>query len=278
MRMEASGDAASTVFERAAVMPAKVTVIAYGHAVRDVSVAAEKHGSTVPGRRPRAEAPAKPGIDPDRDSRIEAQPYSPHHACGRRQNDEARIGNKQRAPDGPWIVIRNKNHGRVNRHDLDQAGFYHDALLRRRHQYLRILRLQPHRLNGVHDVAGLVVIGVAKLRRPGAVFRQIVERGGEFDKTLNGRVPIHGIRPCGALIRGQIHVLVEPGIGRGDLARIGGGSQNLSHQRVRIEGDRGHELIQLYRVQIDVRSRGRLGVQIRLRCRNQQQGKYERHH
>jgi hypothetical protein len=275
--MKASRDAASTVFKRAAVMSAKVPVIADGHAVRDVSIASEQHGPSIPRRRPRAEAPTEPGIDTNRNSRIEGQPDSPHDAGRRWQHHEARVGNKQRAPDRPGIVIRNENHGWIHRHNLDKAGFHHHALLRSRHQHLRILRLQPHRLDGVHHVTGLVVIGVAELRRPGAVFRQIVERGWEFDETLNGRIPIHGVRPCGALIRGQIHVLVKPGIGRGDLVRIRRGGQDLSHQRIRIESDRGDELIELYRVQIDVR-RLRLRVQIRLRCHDQQQRKHESHH
>jgi len=133
-----------------------------------------------------------------------------------------------------------------------------------------LLRLQPHGLDGVHDVSGLVVIGVNELRRPSAVFRQIVEDGRKLDETFDGRVPRHVVGPGRALIRGQIHVLVQPGIRRGNLIRIRGSSQYLSDQRVRIESNRGHQLIQLRRVQVDVRWRGRLRVQIQLCYWNQQ--------
>jgi hypothetical protein len=133
-------------------------------------------------------------------------------------------------------------------------------------------------LDSIHDVSGLVVISIAQLRRPGVVLRQSVKFRGELYETFDGRVPRHVVSPGRALIRGLIHVLVEPGIGLGHLIRICGSSQYLSDQRVRIEGNRGHQLIQLHRVQLDIGRRGRLRVQIQLGCRYQQQRKRERHH
>jgi hypothetical protein len=86
-------------------------------------------------------------------------------------------------------------------------------------------------------------------------------------------VPWHVVRPGRALIRGQIHVLIQPGICLSNLVRIRGCSQYLSDQRVRIESNRGHQLIQLHRIQIDVRSRrGRLCVHQSC-CQNQQRRK-----
>ena len=276
--MKASWDAATTMFERAPIVTAKMPMIVDRHAVRNVCVATKKHGPAPPGRRPRAETPAETRIDPNRDSRGEAKSDSPHDAGRRRQHNKARIGDKQPPPDAPRIVIGNVNHTRIDRHNIDHAGVYNYTLLRRRNQHVRLLRLQPHGLDSVHDVSGLVVIGVAQLRRPGGVLREIVEDGGKRREAFDGRVPIHGVRPGRTLIRGQSHVLVQPGIRRGNLVRIRGTSQYLSDQRVRIESNRGHELIQLHRVQLDVRRRGRLRVQIQLCCRNQQQRKHERHH
>jgi hypothetical protein len=115
-----------------------------------------------------------------------------------------------------------------------------------------LLRLQPHGLHRVHHVSGLVVIGVAELRRPGGVFREIVEGGGKRRETFDGRIPIHGVCPGRALVRGQIHILVQPGVRSGHLIRIRGRRQDLSDQRVRIESNRRHELIQLHCVQLDV--------------------------
>ncbi len=216
--------------------------------------------------------------DPNRDSSEEAKSDSHHEAGRRRQPNPARVGHKQPSPDAPRIVIGNVNQIRIDRHNLDHAGVHNHTLLRSRNQRIRLLRLQSHGLDSVHDVAGLVVIGVAELRGPGGVLGEIIEDGGELNQTLDGRVPIHGVRPGRALIRGQSHVLVQPGIGRSHLVRIRGSSQYLSDQRVWIESNRGHQLIQLHRVQLNVRRRGRLRVQIELRCRNQQQRKHERHH
>jgi hypothetical protein len=162
---------------------------------------------------------------------------------------------------------------------LDHTGVDNHTLLRSRNQRVRLLRLQPHGLDSVHDVSGLVVIGIAQLRRPGGVFRKIVKHGGKRCEAFNGRVPIHGVRSRGALIGGQIHVLVQPRVRRGNLVGIRGTRQYLSDQRVRVESNWGHQLIQLHRVQFDIRSRrGRLRVQIELGCRNYQQRKHERHH
>jgi len=201
-------------------------------------------------------------VGPNRDSREEAKSDSHHEAGRRRQQSIARIGDKRRPPEPPRIVIGNVNHSRINRNDADHAGIYHHALLRSVNQGLRLLCLQAHGLHSVHHVSGLVVIGVAELRRPGGVFREIVEGGRKGRETFDSRVPIHGVRPGGALIGRQIHVLVEPGIGRGDLVRIRSRRQYLSDQRVRIEGNRGDELIQLHCVQLDVCRLGVLRIEI----------------
>ncbi|HLM82888.1 MAG TPA: hypothetical protein VK302_19980, partial [Terriglobales bacterium] len=247
--MKASWDAATTMIERAPVVIAKMTMIVDRHAVRNVSVATKHHCSAVPGRRPRAETPAEARIDPNRDSRVEAKSDSHHVARWRRQRNPARVGDNESSPDAPGIVIGNVNHRRIDRHNIDHAGIDNHLLFVRRNQHVRLLRLQPHGLDSVHDVSGLVVIGVAELRRPGAVLREIIEDGGKRGEALDGRVPIHGVRPGRALLRGQSHVLVQPGVRRGNLVRIRGTSQYLGDQRVRIESNRGHELIQLLRVQ-----------------------------
>jgi hypothetical protein len=140
------------------------------------------------------------------------------------------------------------------------------------------LRLQPHGLDRVHHVSGLVVIGVAELRRPGGVFREIIEDGGKLREAFDGRVPRLGIRTGRALSRGQIHVLIQPGIRRRNLVRICGAGQYLGDQRVRIQGDRSHQLIQLVRIQLDVRRRSGLRVHIQLCCRNQQHRNHDRQH
>src|SRR5208282_5050351 len=261
--MKTSWDAATTMFECAPVVLTKMPMIVDRPAVRNIIVATKHHGPATPGRRPRAETPAEASKDPNRDGREEAKSDS-HHDAGRRwQHNKARVGDNEPSPDAPGIVIGNVNHRRIDRHNIDHAGIDNHLLLRRRNQHVRLLRLQPHGLDSVHDVSGLVVIGVAELRRPGAVLREIIEDGGKRREALDGRVPIHGVRRGRALIRGQSHVLVQPGVRCGNLVRIRGASQYLSDQRVWIESNRGHELIQLLRVQLDIGTRrGRIRVQI----------------
>ncbi len=278
MSLIASGDAVAAVLERASVMTAEVSVIADRYAVGDVSVAVEEYGSPVPRWRPGGEAPVKAGVNADRDSRIEGICACPHDAGRRRQHNESGIRDEQRAPDLPGIVIRNEDHSRIHRNDFDETGGYYYALLRGGDENVRLLSLQAHRLDGVHDVSGLVVIGVAKLRGPGVVFRQIVEDGGKLNETLYSRIPVHGVGAGSPLIRREIHILVEPGIGGRDLVGIGRSGQDLSDQGVRIESDRSHQLIELYCVQIYVRRGRSLSEETCLSCQNQQQGKHHGHH
>ncbi len=259
--MKATRDAPTAMFKRAPVVTAKTAVIDDCHAARNVRAATKKYAPAVPARPPRAETPAEATKDPNRNSHGEGKSDSHHDAGRRRHHNKARVGDKQPAPDPPRIVIGNENHSWIHWHNSDHARVYNHTLLRRRSQHVRLLRLQPHGLDGVHDISWLVVVGVAQLRRPSRVLREIVEHGGKRRETFDCRVPRHGVRPGGALLRGQSHVLDQPSIRRGNLVRIRGASQYLSDQRVRIESNRGHELIQLHGVQLNVRRRRRLGVQ-----------------
>jgi hypothetical protein len=82
------------MIERAPVVTAKITVIADRHAVRNVSVATEHHGPTIPGWRPCAETPAEASVDPNRDSWVEGKYDSPHDAGRGRQHNKAGIGDE----------------------------------------------------------------------------------------------------------------------------------------------------------------------------------------
>jgi hypothetical protein len=276
--MEASWHAATTMLKRAPVVTAKTAVVDHRRAARDVSVAAEKHATAAPARAPGAKAPAEAAKDPNSDSHAEGKSET-HSDADRVYRNKTRVGSKQPAPDRPRIVIGNVNQSRIDRYNSDHAGVCNNhTLLRRRNQYLRLLRLQSHSLDGVHHVSRLVVIGVAQLRRPGGVLREIIKHRRKLCEALDRRVPSLGVRSGRSLIRGQIHVLVQPRVGRGDLVRICGASQYLSDQGVRIESDRRYQLIQLHRIQLDVGRRRRLRVQVKLRCRNKQHGKHKRHH
>jgi hypothetical protein len=81
-------------------------------------------------------------------------------------------------------------------------------LLRRGDQHVPLLRRETIGLDGVHHVFRLVVIRIAKLRRPRGILGKVVEHGGELGKTFNGRVPIHRVRRGSALLRRQCQVRV----------------------------------------------------------------------
>lgn len=157
----ASGNATTAVLKDAAIATAEVTVVDDRHAIRNVGIAAEEHGPTVPGRSPGAETPVDASVNADRNGRIEGKPDGRDDAGWRRQHDEPGVRDKQRPPNAPRVVVGHVNDGRINRHDGDHALFNDDALLGRGHQRVRLLRLQAHRLDRVHHVARLVVVGVA---------------------------------------------------------------------------------------------------------------------
>lgn len=244
--------------------------------MRNIVSAAERHAATHEVRPPRVEAPAKATEDSQADADTKADSQSHHHAHRNRRHIKTRIGNHQRPEHHPGIVIRNRHQNWIDRRNQDGAVLNHHGLLRRSHQHVPLLRREPVGLHRVHHVFRLVVIRVTQLRRPGGVLRHVVEDRRKFRQALDGRVPRHPVRRRRALIRGQRQVGVQPCIRRRNLVRIRGGRQYLSHQRVRVERKRGHQLIQLVRVQSDVGCH-RLRVQIQFDgCRNQQRGKHER--
>ena len=274
--MEASRNAVPAMCERAAVVTAEVAVINDRSAVGNVVTPAKGHAASHKVRAPRVEAPAKPTEDPQPDSNSKPNSESHHYADRNRRHNEARVGDHQRSVDDPGIVIRNSYQKRIDRRNQDRALLHHHGLLRRRNQDVPFLRRVPIRLDRVHHVFRLIEIGVAQLRGPRRVLRQIVENSGELRQAFDGRVPRHRVRTGCALIRWQRQVRIQPGIRRRNLVRIRGGCQHLRHQRVRVESKRAHQLVQLLRVQGDVRCH-RLRVQIQFYCcRNQHHREHRR--
>jgi hypothetical protein len=207
---------------------------------------------------------------PDRNADREPDAQAQHQARRRRQHIKSGIGNERRAPYAPWIVIRNVDQPRIYRRDQNLAIFRVHALLRRGEQATGLLRLKPHGLHRVHQIARLVVIDVAELLRPAIVARHIVEHGRKRGESFHAGIPAHAVGNAGALVRGQPEILLRPRVGLRDLIGIRGSGQNLRYQRVGIKCDGRNQLIQLHRV--ERHERGRLGVQIHLRQWNHQYG------
>jgi hypothetical protein len=274
--MKSSGDAVAAVCERAAIVSAKMAGADDRSATRNVRGATQRYAATHIVNSPSAEAPAEAAKGSQADRHAEAES---DHADGHWRHHEGRIrGHEADAKYRPGIVNRNGNQQWIDRHNRDRAFFNHHSLLRRRHQYFRRLRLEPASLDGVHHVFRLVVIGVAQLCFPARVLCQILEDCRKLRQAFHSRVPSHVVHGGRALIDWHRNVRDRPRLRRGYLIRKGGGCQYLSHQRIRIECDRGHQLIQLVGIQSDVVCRRwLLRVDIQLRCiRNQQRGKRHR--
>jgi hypothetical protein len=135
------------------------------------------------------------------------------------------------------------------------------------------LRLEPHGLDGVLDIARLIVIGIAELGSPSRVPGQIIEHRRKLNQRLDGWIPGLRIRLRGTLIWRQRHVLVQPGVGGGDLIRVSRRRQDGSDQRIRIQSNRSDDLIELRRIQVYIRRRWRLRVYAHLRGGDQERGK-----
>ncbi len=116
-----------------------------------------------------------------------------------------------------------------------------------------LLRLLPHPLDGVHDVALLVEEGVPEIRRPLDVVAEPLDDVGNRRHRLDARVPgLLGDRVGERLVL-QVLVLREPLLELHDLQRVGGRHERLGQERVRVEGDRSHERIELVRRELRCR-------------------------
>jgi hypothetical protein len=173
------------MLERTPVMTAKIAVIEDRNAVRDVCAAAIKHAAATPTQPPGAETPAKASKHTHGNADAEGKSKAQDDAGGRHNGNPSRPRCYKSAPNCPGIVIRNVNHGRIHRCDGDDAGVHRHGLLRRGSQPAALLRLQPHSLYRVLNVTRLVEIGVPELRRPGGVFRQIIEDGRKLDQGFD---------------------------------------------------------------------------------------------
>jgi hypothetical protein len=109
------------------------------------------------------------------------------------------------------------------------------------------LRALTHRLDRVHHILLMIDVGVSERRRPRQVLVHVRKDRWKLRERLDARIP--GLRVD--LLRELLWVvpaaLLHPTLRLDDLLGIRGGREDLGDQLVRIQGNRGHELLQLCR-------------------------------
>ena len=224
-------------------------------------------GTAAPAGMPAPPAPSMPTAakeQPHINADTEAEPHSAEDDAARRP-EPARIGiPERRSPDPRRIVDRNIEHRRVRRLDLNHRlaivrCVYH-VLLRRGCQFARFLGALPHALHRIHYVLLLRKERVAQIGGPGDVIIQPLQDVGEYHEGLNAGIPVlllRGLRASGSVEAG---VSLQPLISLDQFQRISAGHQDLAEQRVRVERDGRHQVIQLVGREglVRRRKRGRL--------------------
>jgi len=134
---------------------------------------------------------------------------------------------------------------RIGGGDVEVALVIGDGLLRSVLEIAGGLGALAHRLDGVHNIVGLVVVGVAEFGGPGKIAVEFSENLGEGGEGFDAGIPGLGIGSRGDLIgRGVGHGLT-PVVGGGDLLGKGRGGENLGDEGVGVEGYGGNELVEL---------------------------------
>jgi hypothetical protein len=235
--MEPCRNAVAAALERSAIMSTEVTVTDNRSAPRDVSRAMIGHSAAR--KAPGMEAPADVSPRAQSDSDTKPDSGANHHTHRHRRDHEARVRDHQRTKYDPGVVIRDRDDQRIHWRDHDCARrLDHYPLLRRRDQHVSPVRFEPERLDRIHHVVGLIVVSVAKLRRPRRVRCQIGQHVRKSRESLHRRVPGHGVNRGDSPLHRNRQVLNLPGLGGRHLVRVRRSRQYLRNQRIRIERKR----------------------------------------
>ena len=102
-------------------------------------------------------------------------------------------------------------------------------------------------LNRRHHIGGLRVVCLSERRGPAEVLRQVVEDGRKLRERFHAGIPLLFIDGLIQRCACQILVLLKPADGGSNLVGEGCGSKNLGNERVRVERDGRHQLLQIVR-------------------------------
>jgi hypothetical protein len=119
-----------------------------------------------------------------------------------------------------------------------------DRLLIRRLKDPSRLRLGAKRLDDLGDVLGLVHCGVAEVSRPVEIRAHFLYDIWKARERFHSRIPILLVDPGIIVVGDEGLVLVQPALRLDDLDWVCARRQELGEQRVRIERDRGEQLLE----------------------------------
>ena len=198
-----------------------------------------------PSATPVTPAPAPTTPQADADAKSEADRHAAPEDSRRRSPVKARIHCHRIAPYRPGVVCRHVHHFRIGRSDGDGVILLGHHLLRSAAQVAGALCLVAHALHGVHHILRLVIVGVAQIGRPLDVLVHLRQHGREGAKGLHAGIPGVGVGAGRNLAGRGVALALQPAVGLHHLRGIGRSREHLRHQRIRIERDWRHQLIQL---------------------------------
>ena len=156
-----------------AAATACVEIVTVNEVVIDNDVAATPTGLPSPS------APTTPATAKI-ESHVDASAETEVHPCTERRVKPTCIWIvERRTPNTHWIVVGHVHHLWIGRLDLDGTVVGAHGLLARRGQFPGLLRLLPHSLNSLHQVALLIQKRVAEVSRPGDVLVQAFDEIGK---------------------------------------------------------------------------------------------------
>ena len=211
--------------------------------VHDPGVVMDDHGAMAPVPTPPAPAP---GIAVVSNPGAERDPGSEGHERGR--HDGARAGLHVH---DLRVVHRDVDHLRVGRYHRDRLNatliLHLNVLVLVALQRARRVRLLAQALDGIHHRRLIRREGAADGGVAVDVLRHHAQNLREVDQRDERRIKSLRLCRIGARLTAQTGVLLQPGVGVEDLLRIGRGRTDLCHQGVRIQRDRGEQLIEFIR-------------------------------
>src|SRR5712672_2413390 len=208
---------------------------------------------------------AMPVIAPMAPAPTESAKISKSESNTERQSDAAQKNSRHRIPAWvghdrsaiykPRIIGRHVNRFRISRLDNDCVSLRRYSLLFIAIQVPSLLSVLTHLLNSIGHVLRIVRICLAQRRTPRQILVHVLEHGRKLRQRLYARIPILFVYFFGQVFAFEVRMPLHPAICLDDLRWIRRSRKNLSNKRIRIQRNRRHQLLQLFRRRFAGRSR-----------------------